>query len=117
MDGIGQSGMNKRIQQLAEQAGFYVADGKIYIPSTSEEITTCQKKFAELIVKECAEVAHCNSHVDGWTLGNVIKEYFGVKESNGWVCPKCGVDRTQAVCPRGDTAALTGECPMIGVAQ
>jgi hypothetical protein len=45
--------MNKLIQELAEQAGFYVAGGKIYIPSTSEEITTCQKKFAELIVKEC----------------------------------------------------------------
>jgi hypothetical protein len=45
--------MNERIQELAEQAGFYVADGKIYIPSTSEEITTCQKNFAELIVREC----------------------------------------------------------------
>jgi hypothetical protein len=45
--------MNERIKQLAEQAGFYVDNGKIYIPSTSEEITTCQKKFAELIVQEC----------------------------------------------------------------
>jgi hypothetical protein len=45
--------MNERIQALAEQAGFYVADGKIYIPSTSEEITTCQKNFAELLLKEC----------------------------------------------------------------
>jgi hypothetical protein len=48
--------MNERIRELAEQAGFYVADGKIYIPSTSEEITTCQKKFAELIVRECIQV-------------------------------------------------------------
>jgi hypothetical protein len=48
--------MNERIRELVEQAGFYVADGKIYIPSTSEEITTCQKKFAELIVRECADI-------------------------------------------------------------
>jgi hypothetical protein len=37
-------------------------------------------KFAELIVKECAEVAHCNFHVDGVTLGNIMKEHFGVEE-------------------------------------
>ncbi len=72
--------MNERIRELAEQAGFYVADGKIYIPSTSEEITTCQKKFAELIVQECAEVAHCNFHVDGLTLGGILKKHFGVEE-------------------------------------
>jgi hypothetical protein len=70
--------MNPRIQELAEQAGFYVADGKIYIPSTSEEITTCQKKFVELIVRECSEIAHCNFHVDVLTLGNIMKERFGV---------------------------------------
>jgi hypothetical protein len=45
--------MNERIRELVEQAGFYVADDKIYIPSTSEEITTCQKKFAQLLLQEC----------------------------------------------------------------
>ena len=49
--------MNERIRELAVQAGFYVlSDDKIYIPTTSEEITDCQTKFAELIVQECAEV-------------------------------------------------------------
>jgi hypothetical protein len=38
------------------------------------------EKFAELIVKECAEIAHCNFHVDGVTLGNIMKERFGVEE-------------------------------------
>ncbi len=80
--------MNKLIQELAEQAGFYVANGKIYIPSTSEEITTCQKKFAELIVRECAmlvegfeitqEVA-LDEYVD-YEASTVLKEHFGVEQ-------------------------------------
>ena len=37
-------------------------------------------KFAELIVRECAEVAHCNFHVDGLTLGGIMKKHFGVEE-------------------------------------
>jgi hypothetical protein len=86
--------MNERIQELAEQAGFYVADGKIYIPSTSEEITTCQKKFAELIVRECVDKITTYDLVPGhsakWEdiydiharllqdLGEELKEHFGV---------------------------------------
>ena len=38
-----------------------------------------KEKFAELIVKECAVVAHCNFHVDGVTLGGILKEHFGVE--------------------------------------
>jgi hypothetical protein len=76
--------MNERIQELAEQAGFYVADGKIYIPSTSEEITTCQKKFAELIVQECTELTldHKNDdYYNGWLdYRDEIKRHFGVQE-------------------------------------
>lgn len=66
--------MNEQIRELAEQAGFYVADGKIYIPSTSEEITTCQKKFAELIVRECAELCLADYDAD------IILAHFGVEE-------------------------------------
>jgi hypothetical protein len=81
--------MNERIQELAEQAGFYVAGGKIYIPSTSEEITTCQKKFAELIVNECVRVMYDNAierkvppDIDKTPLqyAIAIKEHFGVEE-------------------------------------
>jgi hypothetical protein len=79
--------MNERIQALAEQAGFYVADGKIYIPSTSEEITTCQKKFAELIVKECIDVVAMRIYLgpeeicrqECKSLASEIKEHFGVE--------------------------------------
>ena len=38
------------------------------------------EKFAELLVKECAVVAHCNFHVDGVTLGGILKEQFGIEE-------------------------------------
>lgn len=38
------------------------------------------RKFAELIVKECAEVAGCNGHVSGFALGDLIKKHFGVEE-------------------------------------
>ena len=34
----------------------------------------------------------------------------------GWLCSKCGTDRTKAECPKGHSAALTGECPMVGTA-
>jgi len=76
--------MNERILKLAEQAGFYVADGKIYIPTTSEEITTCQEKFAELIVKECLDIVNRKEYsyheADPlWETSQLIKEHFGVE--------------------------------------
>lgn len=33
------------------------------------------------------------------------------------MCPKCGVDRLKAACPKGHSAALTGDCPMVAKAQ
>ncbi len=66
--------MNERIKQLAEQAGIYNLN---LVYETEYWIL---EKFAELIVRECAEVAHCNFHVDGVTLGNIMKEHFGVEE-------------------------------------
>ena len=38
-----------------------------------------REKFAELIVRECAEVAGCNAHVSGFALSDLIKEHFGVE--------------------------------------
>ena len=45
--------MNKRIQQLAEQAGLYDEKSTNEVP----EFTACFEKFAELIVRECMGVA------------------------------------------------------------
>jgi hypothetical protein len=38
------------------------------------------EKFAQLIVKECCEVAHCNFHMDGLTLGSIMREHFGMEK-------------------------------------
>ena len=50
--------MNERIQKIAEQAGFYVSNGQIYIPTTSEDVTEIQQRFVELLVGECGTVAY-----------------------------------------------------------
>jgi len=78
---------NKRIQELAEQA--WLADSveidpnyKKYVGTERilKHLTGYNQKFAELIVRECAEVAGCNGHVSGFTLGDMIKQHFGVEE-------------------------------------
>jgi len=67
--------MNERIQKFAEQATkHYPATD-----SSGEFSTFDKEKFAELIVRECAEVAGCNDHVS-FTLGDLIKAHFGVEE-------------------------------------
>ena len=67
--------MNERIKELAEQATSYkevLVEGKHDIEVFDKE------KFAELIVRECAQVA---SDYDGaHYVGTVIEEHFGVKE-------------------------------------
>jgi len=72
--------MNKRIKQLVEQATtIEVISGRGY--DTTQYIDRFDKeKFAELIIRECCEVAHCNFHVDGLTMGGILKEHFGVEE-------------------------------------
>lgn len=64
--------MNERILELADKA-IDVVPGAWNIPDEFCE------KFAELIVRECAGVAGCNGHVSGFTLGDLIKQHFGVE--------------------------------------
>jgi hypothetical protein len=68
--------MNPKLKELAEQAG--------YLPDMFGighwDMPECQK-FAELIVRECANVA--NSGIDpdeSHLIGNDILEHFGVEE-------------------------------------
>ena len=87
--------MNKRIKELAEQAGCKVMDGEWYIPSATgiEKIVytkgTGLEKFAELIVQECMRmcevtemsfVTHeCDVEASGAiTVKQFIAEHFGV---------------------------------------
>lgn len=62
--------MNERIYKLAEQVDCTI-DGMGYGEGDIEGL-------AELIVEECASVANCNGHVSGFTLGDLIKEHFGI---------------------------------------
>ena len=74
--------MNERIRELIEQAGwtegYYESDDGPFIePEFNKE------KFAELIVRECADIADCTSMafpVNGWVVGNKIRKHFGVEE-------------------------------------
>ena len=83
--------MNERIQQLAEQAGEYV--NSVYTPpvrsKTSGKIwedghigwnEQFQEKFAELIVRECANQVDWILAEGGKTQGDLIKQHFGVEE-------------------------------------
>lgn len=72
--------MNERIKELAKQAGLsylydYDADGHAMVCSEKDI-----KKFAELLIRECADVA-CNYNGGGWVfVSNSILEHFGVEE-------------------------------------
>ena len=82
--------MNERIKQLAEQAGLKMCSCGCDMP------TRQSAKFAEMIVKECADILmkpeYAMNHPEeladynkGWVNGRLIgiehiKEHFGVKE-------------------------------------
>jgi hypothetical protein len=125
--------MNERIRELVRQAveSVDIVTGneslddelaKMYIPDCFAQ------KFAELIVKECIGIVENSPSSYGDYRDQIsnstreacvekMKQQFEIAEQKGWVCPKCGVDRIQAACPKGHTAALTGECPMVVTAQ
>ena len=65
--------MNPKLKELAIKAGAYPDEDTVLVGPMDVA------KFAELIVKECAEVVGCNGHVSGFTLGDLIKEHFGVE--------------------------------------
>ena len=89
--------MNERILELAEQAGYKPLPGFDFANSLEE---TYLKKFAELIVKECMDIADgqkkyvedmkvFNEHDATWNKARIqqsqqivdkIKQHFGVEE-------------------------------------
>ena len=76
--------MNERSIKLYEQATEFAYEtiGKEQANTTYFQ-GTIAGKFAELIVKECAVVAHNTAEGEttyGWMVGNKIKEHFGVEE-------------------------------------
>jgi hypothetical protein len=80
--------MNERIRELAVEAGIISAEYNGFDPTG---LTTAQRKFAELIVRECmrmCEVAEmsfvthdCDVEASGAiTVKQFIAEHFGVEE-------------------------------------
>lgn len=67
--------MNKRIQELAEQARASVPHGLV----VSEWIDTYNHVFAQLIVGECASVCENSNYEFGTIFTKMIKEHFGVE--------------------------------------
>ena len=64
--------MNLRIKELAEQCWDKRPEGQLHFDN---------EKFAELIVKECANVADDNYiHRGSRTCGLAIRLHFGVEE-------------------------------------
>ena len=88
--------MNERIEELKKQAWEYtmaVHDGLV-VPPPEKPVwpvdEVYEEKFAELIVRECAEVAQDfvtvennklveTIHISPWHLQDKIKEHFGVE--------------------------------------
>jgi uridine kinase len=77
----GRKDMNERIRQLAEQATTYIEPTY----SSGEGWIFDKEKFAELIVRECAQVCqdqpnHYALKTDRDNCAVAIKEHFGVEE-------------------------------------
>ena len=76
--------MNERIKLLAGQAGFDMEEGG-HIMLHHVYLTNRMEKFAELIVRECMDVA--KDHTPNteeceytWLIHDKIKQHFGVEE-------------------------------------
>jgi hypothetical protein len=66
--------MNKQIKELAEQAGLDRGSYDRYGLFDEE-------KFAELIVRECADIADfCDQVESVEAVSSVLKRHFGVEE-------------------------------------
>jgi hypothetical protein len=77
--------MNERIQELAEQAWRATSDEVAHLNrmhnraiSHDEQMDVFEQKFAELIVRECADIATINQY-QSYTPGHYVLKHFGVE--------------------------------------
>ena len=72
--------MNEQILNLADQAGIAVWGDAVYMYHPTDTLDSAVlEKFAELIVRECANVGE--QYADGnYEVYNQILEHFGVEE-------------------------------------
>jgi hypothetical protein len=74
--------MNKRIKQLAQEAGMYVNANGAPWPKWmgAEECEVAYKKFAELIVQECIELNRQELSFNAFArMLDKYNEHFGVE--------------------------------------
>ncbi len=78
--------MNERIKELAEQAGAYFGGGTTdhfgdYLPPYMSISDLDAEKFAELIVRECAELVETqHTWITSVAASALIRKHFGVEE-------------------------------------
>jgi len=73
--------MNERIRELAEQANYLATEKEF--PYDEDWFYLYNKKFAELIVRECATIAddgYGSAHFGNGIAGYQLLQHFGVKE-------------------------------------
>jgi len=132
--------MNEHIKKLLDKA-LDQAVPETWTQLSHEQMTRLSNVFAELIIRECCRALNpmLRDMISRGQGVDLIKLHFGMnpneittamldtaidqiekqlaEQKPGWVCSQCGVDRIRDVCPKGHTAALSGECPMTGVAS
>lgn len=69
--------MNERIKELANKANAQV--GYNFKLEDAKQLHELMENFAELIIKECAEIANENVGLFTPSCGNSVLEHFGVK--------------------------------------
>ena len=70
--------MNERIRELSEQARQY-AESKMHLTGVKDS-AAYDEKFAQLIVRECAELANEETSLPYDSYSEKIKQHFGVEE-------------------------------------
>jgi hypothetical protein len=77
--------MKKLIKELADEAGFLMWDGEEHAPVDAVVDWSCSydyelEKFAELIIKRCADVADKYVRDGDIDIAELIRRDFGVKK-------------------------------------
>ncbi len=67
--------MNERILELAKQAGYTPLEPRTFADDLQEIFL---QKFAQLIIRECADIASMNQHQYEST-GMYVLKHFGVE--------------------------------------
>ena len=73
--------MTQEIIEIARKAGCFEKHQVFYF--TQQDLEAFAKLVAELIVRECVDIADETALGDttyGWMVANRIKEHFGVEE-------------------------------------